>query len=464
MTTETELRDRLHSAAWRVGTDGDDVAAADAVISRRRTERRHRAAGGAATIVLLVVAVLVSVLDPWWSTGQAPARPAAPVRTTTVPAPTVDSHPGEQWVPRTRGSLAGDQLFLGQVRARPWPGAGNPPAANARSVVFAGDIGGTRWVLVSGPVDGRRTGQWFAGPAGAAAGVLADEGLVDLQPGLPVGHVHLDTGGASLLVLSMPGDEVQVSPAVVVAADGTARRDYTAVPSTDGVAVVHETGAFAGSAVRFRVLRDGSSVGAGPSGSTFVVPDDLGDAADQAPLRPSSGAALRATVMNALEPVLAATGLGPADVHPVLVWTGPIPLQGGGARAQAVVLALTMPSGAVVTTTAFGSEDGTMPSGTCGSTVHPAGTALADLVVVTSCDTTRRTGGHLSFVVSAPSAYDRVALRMSDGSTATQAPLVDGAALVEDPGAIATAVVSGPGTSPVQVTPPSSNHDPFDVG
>lgn len=458
MTTETELRDRLHSAAWRVGTGGDDLAAADAVISRRRTERRHRAAGGAATLVLLVVAVLVSVLDPWWSTGQTPARPAAPVRTSTVPA-----HLGEQWVPRTRGSLAGDQLFLGQVRARPWPGAGNPPAANARSVVFAGDVGGTRWVLVSGPVDGRRMGQWFAGPAGAAPGVLADEGLVDLQQGLPAAHVHLDAGGASLLVLSMPGDEVQVSPAVVVAADGTARRDYTAVPSTDGVAVVHESGAFAGSAVRFRVLRDGSSVGAGPAVSTFAVPDAIGDAAEQAPLRPSSGTALRTTVMNALEPVLAATGLGPADVHPVLLWTGPIPLQGGGPGAQAVVLALTMPSGAVVTTTAFESADGALPSGTCGSAVHPAGTALADLVVVTSCDTTRRTGGHLSFVVSAPRADDRVALRMSDGSTATEAPLVDGAGVVEDPGAIATAVVSGPGISPVQVTPPSPTHGPFDV-
>jgi hypothetical protein len=299
-------------------------------------------------------------------------------------------------------------------------------------------------------------------PAGAAANALTDDGQEDLQGGLPISHVHPDATGATLLVLSEPGDEVQVSPAVVVDADGRPHRSYTSVPADDGVAVVHEPGAFAGTAVRFRVLRDGHLAGAGPSGSAFTVPPDLGDAARQAPRRPSSGSAPQGPVMNAMQQVLDATGFAPADVHPVLLWTGPLPLEGGGASTQAVVLALTMPSGAVVTTTAFGTQDIALPSGLCGSAVHPAGTPLDSLVVVARCDTSMSTGGRQSFVVSAPRADDRVVLRSPDGTSLAEKPLVNGSGVVPAPGTVATASVSGPSGS-VQVTPTNDRHDPFDV-
>jgi hypothetical protein len=458
MVTETELRDRLHSASYRAGPGGDDLAAADAVITRRRTERRHRAAVLGAAVVVLVVAVLVPVVGQRWLAGHAPASPA-----TSSPATTAPSQPGGRWLERTRGSLAGDAAFLQAARNLNWQGLGAPaPAATARTVVFAGDAGGIRWVLVSGLVDGRRMGQWFTGPVGAPAGRLTGDGPDDLQGGLPVGHVHLDATGASLLVLTEPGDEVQVSPAVVVDSGGRVHRDYAPVPAADGVAIVHETGGFAGTAVRFRVLRGGAEAGAGPAGSGASTPRDLGDAAQQTPRRPSVGTAPASAVMNALQQVLWATDLAPADVHPVLLWTGPVPLP-GGMSSQAVVLALTLPSGAVVTTTAFGSSDHALPSGVCGSAVHPAGTPLDNLVVVARCDTTMYTGGEATFVISAPRADNGITLRGADGSTISEHALVDGRGAVSDPGSVASSSISGPSAPAVQVTPTDQTHDPFAV-
>jgi hypothetical protein len=131
--------------------------------------------------------------------------------------------------------------------------------------------------------------------------------------------------------------------------------------------------------------------------------------------------------------------------------------------SQGVVLALTMPSGAVVTTTAFGSSDAALPSGVCGSATHPAGTPLDNLVVIARCDTTMSTGGVATFVVSAPSVDKAITLRMADGSAISQHALVTGGAAVPDPGAVATVSVSGPSTSAAQIVPTDFQHDIFNL-
>jgi hypothetical protein len=433
------------------------------VIDRRRTQRRHRAAALGAAACALLVAVLVPTVGQHWLTGRAPASPAgSPTVATPTATAATTSGPLQRWPDLPRGSLAGDSAFLQAAQNLGWPNGRPSPPVASRTVVFAGDEGGVRWVLVAGPVDGQLTGQWFAGPAGAAPDTLAGETQEDLQGGLPLGHTHLDATGASLLVLTAPGNDVQVSPGVLVDADGKVHRDYASVPVHDGVAVVHETGAYAGSAVRFRVLHGGVLAGHGPSDTAVTIPRDLADAARQTPRRPSTGSAPATAVANALQQVLAETGLSPADVHPVLLWTGPIPLQ-GGASAQAVVLALTMPSGAVVTTTGFDSSAAKPASGTCGSAVHPAGTSLDSLVVVASCDTTMLTGGEATFVVSAPSAASGISLRGGDGSTISEHALVDGGGAVSDPGSVASVSITGPSAPAVQVTPTDQTHDPFAV-
>lgn len=452
MTTETELRDRLHSAAYRAGSGGDDLVAADAVIARRRSERRQRAGVLAAAVCVLLIAVLVPVMGGRWLTRSAPASPAGPTPTTVTPAPT------DRWSIPPRGSLAGDRTFLQAARALPWR-ADSPPPAGDRTVVFAGDAEGIRWLLVAGSVDGSLTGQWFTGPAGTPAAALTPEAQEELNPRLPISHVQLVPTGAALLVLTDPGNEVEVSTGVLVAADGRVHRGYVMVPAGDGVAVVQVAGNFGGAAVRFHVLHDGNLAGAGPSGTAFSLPDAL-SFPPQTPRRPSTGSALAPAFMNALQQVLAPTGLDFADVHPVLLWTGAIPLA-SGASADAVVLAVTMPSGAVVTTTAFVSADPTVAGNVCGTSVYPAGTALDSLVVVARCDTSANTGGQQTFLVSAPPGDDRVVLRSSDGTSVAEQPLVNGSGIVPDPGAVATVSVSGPSAAPVQVTLPQ--HDPLDV-
>jgi len=77
MTLESELRDRLYDAAWRVDSGGDDDAAAEAVIARRRAQRAQRAAvlGVAAGVIL--VAGLLPVVGARWLAGGGSAGTSA---------------------------------------------------------------------------------------------------------------------------------------------------------------------------------------------------------------------------------------------------------------------------------------------------------------------------------------------------------------------------------------------------
>ena len=420
---ETELRDRLHRVAARSGgTEGDDLAAVESVLARRRVERRQRLVGlaVAACVALVVVSVPLLVGGPRADRGGQAAA-------------------GEEvWDAPVRGSLAGDRVFLDTVQLLDWSSGGPVPDRADREVAFAGDVPGGRWVLVVGRTDGGLVGQWFtAAPGAAPADLVADPSLSYLDEDDPVTRVAGEVPGGALLVLARPGDEVQVAERAVVDADGTVRREYAPVPTVDGVAVT-EVGSTteAGIAARYRVLRDGAVVAEGTP-TALSWPSRTFDPPELTALRPGSTPPDPTAVDQAITEVAGPTGLDEDVLAPVLLWAGPLPAP-GGETADAVVLALTMPSGAVVASTAYAdiAEDGSGAGGWCGASTHPAGTDVADLAVVAACDAVSATnsGSLLSYVVTAPAGATRVELLRAGGALLAEQPVVEGSAVVRDPG------------------------------
>jgi hypothetical protein len=362
-----------------------------------------------------------------------------------------------------RGSLGGDLDFVEGLRLHDWPDFGEPsPEPALRRVVFAGDAGGYRWGLVTGSPAGVPLSLWFSGPVGAPAAELTGTSLESAPVGSIAGIERSDAGGASLLVLASDGDEVLVSPGVVVGADGKGRREYRPVPVEDGIASARVSGANVGSSVRYRVLRGGTLVGTGPFGGDgvdLVAADAL---AARPPQRPSSAPATVASVSGALSGVLRSTGLGTDDVHPVVLWAARLPTSTGGTVELAAV-ASTMPSGAVVVATGVSGDEVTRP-GECAPRIYPAGTRVTDVVLATSCIVdVAGTPTQRSFVVSAPAAATRVALVSDAGTVLAEQALVGGSAVIPDPGTVAAAVVSTPGLPDVRTVVPNNSYDPLQV-
>jgi hypothetical protein len=436
---ETELRDRLHRVAARSGSsDGDDRAAAEAVLVRRQAERRQRLVGLAvAACVALVVIAVPLVMNGLRSTagGQAAA--------------------GEEvWDAPVRGSLADDRAFLDAVRLLDWSRGPAPEPAD-RQVAFAGDVPGGRWVLVVGPADGQLVGQWFtAGPGAEPVDLAADPSLSYLEEGDPVTRVAGEVPGGTLLVVTEPGDEVQVAERAVVAADGTVRRDFAAVPVADGVAVT-EVGSTteSGIAARYRVQRDGAVVAEGMP-AVAQLPGRVFDPPELTPLRPAGEPPDETAVDQAIAEVAAPLGLDEDTLAPVLLWSGPVPAP-NGVTADAAVLALTLPSGAVVVSTAYAdmAPDGSGVSAWCGAQAHPAGTLVAELAVVAACDVGSSTASdqvRLFLVSAAPGGASRVQLLRADGMVLAEQTVVLGTAVVRDSGAVDRARVLTDGGPPVE--------------
>jgi hypothetical protein len=445
VTTATELRERLQTAAGRAGVPVlDDVAAADDVIARARTARRTRAAVASVLACAALAAVLVATL------GGNAARAPVPTEDLGTPAVVV------------RGSLGADRAFTEAVRVRGWPPTDVPTGPfSGHRVVFAGDAGGYRWVLVTAETDGTPQGVWFTGPEGAAAADLRPISEGTVLPDLPVAVAQPDARGATLLLLSRPGDRVLVSPGAVVGADGVTRREYTAVATQDGISVTRVAGTFAAAAARYRVLRGGSPVATGSFGGTYTELPAVAALARTTPLRPSTGPVSQDAVADALSGVLTATGLGPDDVHPVLLETQRLATSIGGELSLAVV-ASSMPSGALVVTAGASAPYGGTRG--CAPVVHRAGIRPADVVVATSCIADiAGTATQRSFVVSAPPDADRVTLLADDGTVLAQQALSGGSGVVPDPGTVATAVVTGPRRADVRVPVPSNSQGGIDV-
>jgi hypothetical protein len=371
---EQLLRDLLHETADRpVPTLFDDDSAVDAVIAARRTQRRNRARALVAAACVAAVALVVPFV--WPGGGSAPDREAAG-----------GDSPVFDWP--TRGSLADDPATIEGVLALPAIRNGSDALTDPR-VAFAGDVPGVaRFALVIGQDrTGADAGQWLAGPVGAGpSGLEPDRGPVPLEDARSVSHVSGD--GTRLLVLAAPGDTVELSSRVEVDADGSLRRDYTPVETEDGVAVAPlEPSTEYGPSAIYRVLQDGETV----DSRIAPVPGFQSSAIDLpllAPLDPLSEPPAPEAVEMATGVVVAQVGLPLDQLRLDLLYSGPL-MRGTSEEAwvDAVVLAVTLPNGAVVVSTAWSdiAESGAGTAGTCGMQSHPAGTPLDALSVAAVC-------------------------------------------------------------------------------
>ncbi|SDP04340.1 hypothetical protein SAMN05660199_03091 [Klenkia soli] len=366
----------------------DDDAAVAVVAGHRRTRRRRPLAAVAALAVLTLLAVLAVRLP-----GPAPAAPVADGR----------------WDGPVRGSLAGDDAFLTAALDTPWSGS---PAPADRRVVFAGDLLDARWVLVVGDTGDGLRGQWSTAPVGAPAQALA--------PANPAVALRADRPAAlladrTLLVVAADDEGVRVSTGQVVGPSGGVQRVFRALPVEDGVGALQLAAPDPGGvALQVRVARSGDF-----SSLTLAdVPvtraggaDATARAAVGAPLRgaePDAGAR-QAAADTALAAVAAPTGLDPAALEPVLLWAGTLPHPVAG-PVDAVVLAVPVPSGALVVSTAWAlrREDGTLQEVGCGSRAFPAGTDPATVVAAARCVVADRDTGaaRATVVVTGPTSTD----------------------------------------------------------
>ena len=443
MNLETELRERLTSAATGADRWDDDWAAADAVIDRRRVEKRHRVVGGA---LATVCAVLIGVLVPTVGSGLFADSSAPPADGVTTTGP---------WDRPTRGSLAHDEAFLSALRAEDWP---DVPQPTSRRVVFAGDVDGHRWALVAGEVGGALQGLWLVGDAGAAPGGLSPASTVPLTgDGVATAGLRAPDG-VWQLVLAQPGDQVLAATGLTVAADGTVSRDFAPLTMRSGVGIAALPVSPGSNSLAYRVQRRGVLVASGTASGYLDL--DVGaasevEADDVAGQTPSRGGQVRSVVAvdSAVQSVLGPTGLTAEQAHAQLLWAGSIGTV-DGVDAQGVIVSFTMPSGAVLTSVAWDVPDATPArvddprqpgGGPCGTAIQPAGTSAADAVVAAEClvgsDPVQR-----RLVVSAPRGVTQVQLETGAGLGAPR-PL-PGSGAVDDPGAVSAVTVSGPGVGP----------------
>ncbi|MBB3675390.1 hypothetical protein FHX36_001125 [Modestobacter versicolor] len=409
-------------------TAAAEVAAAVAAARRGRRRRRYRLVGAAALVAVLLA--LVPLLP----------QPGPP-------APVTDVYAGSP-----RGSLAGDEEFLREMRAQSWSGTDlattSPPAT--RRVVFAGDVPGGRWALVVTGEGANRAAAWFSGPEGAQAGRLRLRSVaLDPDPALPVSLADPSTG--ALVVVGAPGDTVAVSERPEVTADGSLARETTDVPAPDGVAVAALTplpGA-PQSAVRVEVERDGRRVDVAPP--VLLTPDGADRAVlpEGTRLRPAPRPAVGdSAVAVRLATVLGQLGQSPATAQVTTLWAGDLPGP-NDQPTRLTVVALPQPSGAVVVTAPYGYAadlSGRSGSSWCGTGVLPAGEPLDQRVVAVQCDlsdgrVTREISRFL--VVLAPPTATSVQLLDAGGVLLSAHPMADGVAVVRSPGEVAMVTVTG---------------------
>ena len=233
-------------------TRADDMAPPPQDLAQRtreryRAQRRHRAAMAAGGLVAALVVVGVPAVASTFAAETQRGEVARPSDRTFVPAP-----PSGLYALPTRGSLAGDEAWLDEVAALDWElsdpdawGTGlrvvNPPA-ETRRVAFADDVASGRVALVLGIADRQVAHAWFTGPADADPGemqlatlpgtVAPDSALILLDAPGP------DAAELSLVVVTEPGDAVDLGLTPVVDASGEVRNDRVDVDVEDGIATV----------------------------------------------------------------------------------------------------------------------------------------------------------------------------------------------------------------------------------
>jgi hypothetical protein len=465
---DAPLRRRL-----RVLADGAGEPAADAnplvddLAREDRARRRRRGAGVLAAAALVAAAVAVTnvvAAPPAREPAAAPSSRSEEPRVTRLEVATSRQDVFDR---PTRGSLGGDEAFLAALRTVPWWPQGIAPDENSvdspvdgRHVVYASDVPTGRWALVVGrpvvapaqPWGGGSTygimaAAWLTGPPGATADQMAPatEPTV-LEAGWPA--ALLDPTAGVLVVVADPGDVVEVSERPEIDADGSTSREFRAVETTDGIAVARLTGSRLphGGAVAFRARSGGPDGEPLASWSMTVLdgPDDVVPVAYRRGV--PTGAALDAADYAAAR-AQAAVGLPPEDVEVTAQWTGNVPDEG---PAQAAVVTMTVPSGAVVVVGQWvlRDRDGNSQSADCGFAVLPAGPPADQRVLPMLCDIPVDPAGSAlrpTLVVVGPPDIESVRTYGAEGSFLSEHLPVDGVTVTPMPFGLETveAVTAG---------------------
>jgi hypothetical protein len=435
---EEELRDRLRGLAEQAGRPSADGAGLARRIALRSADRQRArrnllvAVGG-----VILVGTAVSQLG---DTGAGEAVPASGDGSVTSSAP-ASVLPGGGSAGRrddgmfagpTRGSLAGDHAFVDAVRALPWTQEPPPPAEDrmtsylpdppveTRSVVFAGEVSGNRWVLVVGrfadvPPDssglpgqdagpGQLVAAWFTGPADARAEEMRlRSGPNAIPTDWPLAVTDPRTG--ALVVVAVPGDVVEVSERPEITADGSTTRAWQEVETVDGIAITRVSPSLQpyDASTSYRVLRNGRAEARDMPWSFHSDEPPVPVPVEYPRGRPSALGEQAAGL--AAQHVLAELGLSPEQVEITAQWVGSVP---AGDIGQGAVVTITLPSGAVVVEglVLLPEQPGGATTGAfCGETILPAGPPAARRVQAMACEVVDHTTGapmNTSLVVVGP--------------------------------------------------------------
>lgn len=309
---------------------------------RRHRHQRNVTAGLAVLAVLLVVpASLVTIRG--LRGGPAPAPALSPLVQALLDSP-------------TRGSLAGDRVFLATIRqmsARPssaapatsyTPGGSSQPGgadgataspwlplsdpARLR-VLFAGDVpDGKRVALVAAPGSTVVLVWWGAtGDPASAMGFGAD---LPLDPVLRTEFSDENDGHGVRLVLAPSGSRLDLSDGARYLADGAVARSWRSVPAD------YLAGAFTELPIRarVRVSYDGARLYEG----------QFDGAPDTRPLGPidttpvhGRGTPEPVPAQRAAEYIAQTTGLTTTEAHYQVLWSGEVPLAGPEVGMTALV-------------------------------------------------------------------------------------------------------------------------------
>ena len=417
-------------------------------------------------LAVAAAAVLVLVVGPFDRADQEPEAAAG------TAAPAAEAVP-DLMTGAPRGSLAHDAAFLEAVRALPWSQdeqAGAPdPALGVRSVVFAGDVPGGRWALVVGrvlgppdapgsPADGP-SGQsglmavWFGGAPGARPEQMAPLTPPTRAPAdAPLGLLDQRTG--TLVVVTAPGNVVEVSERPEVAEDGSVYRAFREVPTVDGLAVaqLRPSDVPVSTAAVYEVRSGDRTV-------AHTTPATIGDRSGerlpvtlQEPRGPMTDSALPVVARTA-ERLVAPLGLTRHELRVSVLWAGDLPGPGPESGSAAVVAA-TLPSGAVVVDGEWllpvESPSGDyVQGGDCGLAVLPAGRPVAERVHALGCAVVDPSGGGATvrsvLLVLTPPEVARVRLYDENSDFLAEHPVVDGVVVIPAPRGMATveAVTTG---------------------
>lgn len=433
---EFDLRQNFRRRAGDAPLAHADLA--ERTRGRYRRARRQRAAVAgvslAAAMIVVGLPVLVQSL-PAPGGGQA----AATTNLYDLPA---------------RGPLAGNEQWLAGAAALPWespdiPAPSPAPDAGSQRVAFAGDVAGTRVVLVLGRLGADTMSAWFTGPAGAAPSGMAlaaspeqvtSGGVVAL-----VDSTDVTTGEGLLVAVAPPGNALDYSPGIPILATGTGQRTWSPLDTSDGVAAttVPLPGGWPAEP-QVRALRDGTVTGTvRPVLSRRILfpKTPVVEPADPRGLRGSVDESL---VRLGVDSILGQYGPPFDQLQPVLLAAGRL---GDAGTTQVALVGATLPSGATVAWVVTESVDGSGSGGSATATVAaPAGTPLLERVIAVPVP-----GG---LIISGPAAGTSARLLDAHGDLLTTLPLVRGAAAGATPdGAAAVRVRDAEGnviaTAPV---------------